>query len=159
MQRDTTWRPLGIGCILLGAAAMGIATAYPYGTVTAMGPGFVPTAVALLLVLFGGLILAGRGGDVPAAAEAEAGPPAFSAEGPWRVIGAITAAIVLFGLAIRPLGLPLTVFGVVMVAGLAHPEARPGPLVLLALLLAAAAALVFVGFLGLSIGLAPRLEG
>ena len=158
-ERDTTWRPLGICCILLGGAAIAIAAGYPLGTVTAMGPGFVPIAVAMLLIFFGGLILIRGGRDVPLAATSdEADLPAFSAEGPWRVIGAISAAILLFGVAIKPLGLAITAFLTVLVAGFAHSEMRLPPLLVLAVLLSAAASLVFVVLLGLNIGLMPRFE-
>lgn len=159
MERDVTWRPLGISCMVVGVAAIVIAMDYPYGTVTAMGPGFVPTAVAILLIAFGALILFARGGDVPADAPgAEATPPAFSAEGPWRVIAAISASIVLFGICIKPLGLPITAFLTVLVAGYAHNRARLAALVPFALVLSAAATLMFILFLGLNIGLMPRFE-
>lgn len=153
---DRTWLPLGSACVLIGVAAIAIAARYPYGTVTAMGPGFVPTAVAGLLTLFGVVILLRRGRDV-AAAEAE-GTPAFAPEGPLRALVCIAGAIVVFGLAIRPLGLPIAVFASSLIASAAHPEARWKGAVALAAFLAVASSLVFVLLLGLSIGLAPKFE-
>ncbi|MCA0423440.1 MAG: tripartite tricarboxylate transporter TctB family protein [Proteobacteria bacterium] len=158
MGRDRTWLPLGISCIILGLAAIAIARDYPYGSVTAMGPGFIPTAVSILLIFFGALILAGRGRDVPESADGgEIAAPAFSPEGPWRAIGSITVSIVLFGMSIKPLGLPITAFLVVLVAGYAHSQMRIWPLLTLAVLLSAAATLVFIGLLGLNIGTLPRV--
>lgn len=156
--RDTTWLPLGLTCIATGVAAITIAFAYPYGTVTAMGPGFVPTAVAILLILFGCIILFNRGADVPVDKDAAPTAPAFAAEGPWRAMLAIGVAIVLFGLGIGPLGLPITVFLVVIVAGYAEPKAQPVPLVMLAGFLAAASSLIFITFLGLNLRLLPQFS-
>jgi hypothetical protein len=150
----------------LGLAAIVIARDYPYGTVTAMGPGFVPTAVAAILTALGALILLARGGDV-----ADAGPdldehaepagqgadrPLLSA-GVVRAFLAIGGAIVLFGLAIRPLGLGLTVFLAALAGGLGHPGMRWPTLVLLAAGLAVASCLVFVLLLGQEIAMLPRL--
>lgn len=156
-RRDSTWAPLGLCCIGIGAAAISIASSYPYGTVTAMGPGFVPTAVAALLVLFGAIILARRGADVPDDAPDAVTAPAFSPEGPWRAMAAIGTAIVAFGVGIGPLGLPLTIFIVVTIAGFALPDTPLLPLVALALVLAVASALLFVTFLGLNLRLLPQL--
>lgn len=157
-ERDGTWLPLGLTCIAIGLAAIAIATGYPYGTITAMGPGFLPTAVAILLIVFGVLVLYQRGGEVPAGEPGLASAPAFSSEGPWRAMLAIGAAIVLFGFTIAPLGLPIAVFLVVVVAGHALPVARLVPLLLLAAFLALASAIVFVTLLGLNLRLLPQVS-
>lgn len=158
-KHDRSWLPLGLSCILIGVAAISIASRYPYGSVTAMGPGFVPTAVAILLVVFGALILVQRGAEIqPEAAppDDDTRAPAFAGEGPWRPILCVGAAIVLFGLLIEPAGLLPTIFLVVLAAGLAHPEARALPLLVLAASLAVCSAMIFVLFLGLNIGLLPK---
>ncbi|WP_293868196.1 tripartite tricarboxylate transporter TctB family protein [uncultured Alsobacter sp.] len=160
---DRTWRPLGISCLALAAAAAWIASDYAVGTVTAMGPGFIPLVVAAFLFLMGVLILVARGNDV-AAEDADEGedpatePPALAPFGAIRPIGAILASIVAFGLAIKPLGLALTTFLVVLIGVYANRSARLVPALLLALGLSAGACLLFVTLLSLQIGLFPRFE-
>lgn len=159
VTRDLTYRPLGAACVVVGAAAIYVASDYPYGTVTAMGPGFIPTGVAVILIALGALILLARGGDVPAGAgEADgANPdrPVFSI-GFLRAFAAIGGAIILFGLAIKPLGLALTTFLAVIAGGLGHPGVHWRALILLAAGLAVASCVIFVLLLSQSIPLFPR---
>ena len=161
---DGTWRPLGISCLALAAGTAWIASDYALGTVTAMGPGFIPLVVAAFLFLMGVLILLARGKDVASSEDVDdedapvAGLPAMSRLGTMRAIGAIIASIVVFGLAIKPLGLAITTFLVVLIGVYANRAARPLPALLLAAGLSAAACLLFVTLLGLQIGLFPRFE-
>ena len=154
-ERDSSYVPLGSACIALGCGAAWIASDYPYGSVTAMGPGFIPTVVAGLLILLGVITLILGGRDVEPVPSND-GAPAAS---PWTVLRAmvcVLGAIVLFAVAIKPLGLGVTLFLVVIVAGLAPPDARPLPLAGLAALLSAAACVLFVVLLGLQIDILPR---
>jgi hypothetical protein len=163
---DRTWLPLGLSSIALGAAAAFIASGYAMGTVTAMGPGFIPMGVSLFLIAMGGLVIVARGRDVAedgAADEKDDAPPpaeplARSPLGAARSIGAIVAAIVIFGLGVKPLGLALTTFLSVIAGAYANPSARPGPALLMAVGLSAGACLLFVALLGLQIGILPRFE-
>lgn len=159
MQHDTTYRPLGAACIALGLLAIWVASDYPYGSVTAMGPGFVPTAVAALLALLGALILLDGGNDLSRQPEGEepASAPAGSL-GRLRAMLSIGVAIMLFGLAVKPLGLGLTVFLTVIVASLGHPGTRLLPTLLLAAALAVASCLIFVVLLSQSIPMFPRMD-
>lgn len=160
---EATHIPLGLSCLIVGAGAIWIASDYSYGTVTAMGPGFVPTLVAGMLSALGVLTLALGGRDVADAPRqdedsvADGMTDARGAFATLRVMVCVVGAIVLFGLCVKPLGLAVTIFLVVLVAGLAHPEARPAALITLALSLSAAACIGFVMLLGLQIGLWPRL--
>lgn len=43
----------GVVFAAIGGAAAAIATAYAFGTITRMGPGFVPICLGILLVVFG----------------------------------------------------------------------------------------------------------
>lgn len=159
-SKDLTWRPLGIACVALGLAAMYIASSYPYGTVTAMGPGFVPTAVAAILAALGALILVARGRDVADGDEAgseAAADRSLLSRGFVRAVGSIGGAIILFGLAVRPLGLALTVFFCTMLAGLGHPGLRWRELILLAIGLAIASCVIFVLLLSQTIPMLPRI--
>lgn len=159
LQHDITYRPLGATCIALGLLAIWIASDYPYGTVTAMGPGFIPTAVAAILVLFGSLILLARGKDL--SEQIEGGGLELAPAEPFgflRAMLSIGAAIVLFGLVVKPLGLGLTVFLTVVVASLGHPGLRLPQALLLALALAVASCLIFVVLLSQSIPMFPRVD-
>lgn len=153
---------LGAFCIVLGAGAAWIARKYPYGTLLEMGPGFVPTAIALILIFFGVLILVLRGRD--ANGEERHGPddataarsPLAVLRGMARVMVFVLGAIVLFGLTLRPLGLAPSTFLLVAVASMAHPEARLVPVFLIATGLTVAACLLFVVLLGLTIPILPQ---
>lgn len=156
---DRTWVPLGAGCIAVGIASIIVSRDYSYGTITAMGPGFVPTAVAALLVLFGAAILVQRGADVATASD---DPARDNEDGTGdarqvlRPILCIVVAILLFAGLVASLGLLATTFLVVVVAGFAYPKRRIVPLLTLAATLATAAALIFVALLGLNIPLLPK---
>lgn len=151
--RDDSWLPVGMSCILIGAAAAWVASAYPVGSVTAMGPGFVPLVVAALLITLGGLVLVRRGADAPAT---EAGADAPRRMDVLRPILAIGLSVLVFGLTIERLGLLAAVFLVVLVAGYAMEGARPLPTLAMAVAFALAAALIFVVLLGLPIRLGPK---
>jgi hypothetical protein len=158
-NKDSTYKPLGASCMILGLAAILIAREYPYGTVTAMGPGFIPTAVAAILMLLGALILIAGGRDVTVAdvaADETAADQRIISVGLLRAIVAIGGAIILFGLAIKPLGLGLTVFLATVIAGLGHPGANWRTLLLLALSLAVGSCLIFVVLLSQDIPMLPR---
>lgn len=161
--RDPTYRPLGAACIALGLAAFYIASDYAYGTVTAMGPGFIPTAVAICLTALGAIILLAGGRDLQGASDkadetlvAQASP--FFSPGFIRATVSIIGAITLFGLAIKSLGLAITVFLTVVVGGLGHPGARLRPLLTLAIGLSIGSCLVFVVLLSQQIPIYPRLR-
>lgn len=158
---DRSWLPLGLSCMALSAAAAWIASDYAVGTVTAMGPGFIPLVVSAFLFLMGILILTARGRDVAVDVDSmdddAAERPATASLGAARSIAAILASIVLFGLAIRPLGLAITIFIVVLTGVYANRSARLLPALLLAAGLSAGACVLFVMLLGLQIGLFPRV--
>jgi len=162
-RRDRTYAPLGLSCIAIGAAAIWIASGYPYGTVTAMGPGFVPTAVSIFLIVLGLLILLVRDHDEDVEEtphSGEAFPPAneqFGEPGALKAMACILGSIILFGYLIRPFGIALTTFCVVVLAALGHPGPRLGHVLALALGLAVAASIGFVVLLQLQIPIWPRL--
>lgn len=85
----------------------------------AMGPGYFPLVLAGLLVLLGLAIAAGgfrrRRADAPVV---EAGRV------PWRALMLLTAALVWFALAVRPLGLGPALSGALLLACLASRKSR-----------------------------------
>jgi len=153
---------LGLFCILVGGGAMTIAREYPYGTLIAMGPGFMPTAVSILLVFLGCVILLLRGTDVPNDSSAD-DSAAISVSrqsvrmGIARAMFFVLGGIIFFGLALRGLGLAISTFVLVLVVSLAQRGARPLATVMLAAAVTAAACIIFVVLLRLQIPLFPRM--
>ncbi|WP_011579761.1 MULTISPECIES: tripartite tricarboxylate transporter TctB family protein [Chelativorans] len=150
---------LGFFCIMVGAGAAWIARGYPYGTLTAMGPGFVPTAVAFLLIALGvAILLFDRSAPGPSQ-----GPEANGAAQPVQVFAGVLrgmffvlGGIIFFGLSLRSFGLAFSTFVLVIVVSLAQRGARPLPTLLLATAITLGACVVFVLLLGLQIPLFPR---
>ncbi|MDF2119890.1 tripartite tricarboxylate transporter TctB family protein [Roseiarcaceae bacterium H3SJ34-1] len=130
----------GLLFICFGALALFLGRNYAFGTVTRMGPGFLPTVLAW--ILFGlGVIIAVRGIALD-------GPSI--APGKWRPQIFILLAIVLFGLLIERVGLAPTVFVVGVVAAFASIEVKWKEAVLLSAGVALLSILLFIKLLGQS---------
>ena len=131
----------GGGLVLFGgAAAINAAMTLNLGTLTRLGPGLFPAAV--------GVIVAGLGVGILV--------PALSREGAvpkveLRPLLAIVAAVVVFGLLIRPFGLVPAILASTVLAGLAGRGTGPIRLAIIAVALAVACAAIFV--LGLRVQL------
>lgn len=141
MLRRVDLKGLAFGLFLVALAAVAFVSTrtLSIGTAADMGPGFVPRALAWIVLAFGvafcvsGLLKA---------------PQAWP-EVAWRPLAAILASIALFAVLFRHLGLIVACVGAVLVAGTAI---RPVPwrqLLLFGPLLAAFATLLFVKGLGL----------
>lgn len=105
----------GIMFALFGTAAMFFSTAYRIGSAANMGPGYFPFALGGLLVLLGIAILLR---SLFKRTESRAilirfKPPLF-----------VLSSVVLFGLALQPLGLLVSTFLLVVVSSLASDEFR-----------------------------------
>ena len=100
----------GVFFLACGAFETTIALQYDVGSPAAMGPGFMPVLLGILLgilglfILIGGLSVAG---------------PAIE-PGHWRPVVCIIAALVLFALLINKAGLAVSTFLVVMLGGIAY---------------------------------------
>ena len=156
--------PLGISCLALGMAAAWIARDYSYGTLTAMGPGFMPTVVAILLSLLGAGILLLGGRDLPSEPPAETAgtadqpaSPLQVALGVARVMLCILGGIVFFGATLKVLGLALSTFLLVVIVRLAQRGVKPVSVLILAAATSAAACIVFVLLLNLPLPILPRV--
>jgi hypothetical protein len=128
----------GILFVLAGGAALWVGRDYTLGTLTRMGPGYLPTILSWALVAIGGLLtiraLALNG---PAIAPSRIMPQLF-----------ILAAIVVFALAIERLGLAPAVMLVAITAALASRDMRWVETIALALGVAALCVILFVHLLG-----------
>ncbi len=132
--------------VALGALAFALAGELTVGTAAAMGPGYVPRALALLIMVYG-LVLGLRA----AFAGRQPMPPVA-----WRPLLLVLAAVGLFAILLPVIGLALTSVAVVVCAGCAAYDVRLRENVLLAVALAAFAVLLFVSALGLPIAIWPR---
>jgi hypothetical protein len=146
---------IGLGFAL---AARGVRVAdftlhagYNMGTPARMGPGFFPFWLGVILMALGiaiALMSLRRGADE------DASFPRFH----WRPILLVLGAVVLFGVVLRPAGMLIAGFLLVIVASLGSRTFRARAAVVLGAGLVTFCALVFVGGLKLPIPLCPDLE-
>nr|WP_280924245.1 tripartite tricarboxylate transporter TctB family protein [Ciceribacter sp. S153] len=155
-QTDTTHRQLGPFCIIVGAAALWIARDYETGTFVAMGPGFFPKTVSMLLIALGAFILLAGGRDLPADDEQEAPVRGHNIADVLRVIGCVIGSIIIFGLTLKPFGLPIASFLMVVLASFARKRASIAQTLAAAVALAVFATLLFPLALGLQIPVLPE---
>jgi hypothetical protein len=138
---------IGSGVLIaaIGAIGLWLVRGLDAGSAEAMGPAYMPAALAGLLVLLG-LFLVGRGFVLhgPAIAAIQVRP-----------IGCVTLAFVLFALTIERLGLVLAVILLVVVASLGSSKQSWRETLLVGVALAAAAALTFVVGLNIPVRLLP----
>jgi hypothetical protein len=124
---------LVVGCI---AAYMG--RSYNFGAATRMGPGYLPTVLAWMLVGIGAFLIL----------RALLQDGAHIQPSLWRPQIFIVAAIVVFGLMIERFGLAPSVIVATIVASLASTEMRWKETILLAVGLAILCVVLFVKLLG-----------
>lgn len=129
----------GLLFMSIGGAAAYMSRDFVFGTMTRMGPGFLPTVLAWLLIGIGAFV-AFRG-------LALTGPRIQPST--WRPQIVIVVAIVLFALLIERVGLIPTVFIVTNVASVAATEFKFRDSLFLSAGLAIACYLVFITMLGL----------
>jgi hypothetical protein len=131
-----------ISLFLIVVAGWYLSSDYPVGTVTAMGPGFVPR---LLMVVLGGLSIAIMVRARRVSRPAEPFHP--------RPLIAVMAAIGLFAALVGTLGLMPATFALACAASLAEGPARPVATAVLGLSLCAMAYLIFIVGLGMPVRL------
>lgn len=128
----------GILFLVVGGIAAWMGRVYTFGAATRMGPGYLPTVLAWMLIGLG-LFLIVR-------ALLQSGEPIQGSL--WRPQIFIVAAIVVFGLMIERFGLAPSVVVSTIIASLASTEMRWRETVLLAIGLAALCVVLFVKLLG-----------
>ena len=131
--------------IALALVAFGASGSLAIGTAADMGPGFVPRALAWIILGFGAGFLAMSFVKAPEPVPALA----------WRPLVTILASIALFAVLFAKLGLIAACVGTVVVAGAATSPVRWLQLLLFGLVIAAFSALLFVKGLGLPFKLWP----
>jgi hypothetical protein len=110
-----------------------------------MGPGYFPLVLGGLLVVLGVAIM------VQAAAGGGDKTPLGSAA--WRGIVLITAAVIVFALGVRRLGLAPALFAAVLLAALSSARTTPVGALVMAAALTAFCILIFVWALGMPVRL------
>ena len=133
----------GVVFVVFGAGFAWGAFAYPMGTVARIGPGFYPLVVAVLLVILGVAVAIRPSGDQE---EDPVAPP-------WRAIAVIFAAILLFGLTVRGLGLAPSIFIAATLASFASVKTGPLGAVVIGAALTVVSVLIFVVALRLNLPL------
>jgi putative tricarboxylic transport membrane protein len=97
-------RVAGVALVVLSIAVLVASRALPLGTLRTPGPAYMPVILALLLLLFGLLLVAMRGSQ----------PFSTLRWNEWRHAVAIAIAVVFFAWALEPLGYRLTVAAVLV---------------------------------------------
>jgi len=106
--------------LMFVAAGLGFAAGaanYSFGTSARPGPGYFPFGLGILLAVLGAAVL-----FKSLTVETEGGDPVGAI--PWRPLGLITLAVVLFGLALPRLGMIISLPLLIMIASLAGDEFR-----------------------------------
>jgi putative tricarboxylic transport membrane protein len=132
--------------VALGALAFALASELTVGSAAAMGPGYVPRGLALIIMVYGVVL------GVRAAFTGRLTFPEMA----WRPLLLISASVALFAVLLPIAGLAITSLVVVICAGYAAYDVRLRENVVLALALALFAVLLFVTVLGLPIPIWPR---
>ncbi len=110
MSRSSKDLCAGATFIAFGLAFALAASGYSLGTLLRMGPGYFPLVLGGMLVLLGVLIVV-KGFIAPD--DGELGTV------PWRSMALLVAAVIVFGFAVRGLGLLPTLFVTTFLAALA----------------------------------------
>jgi len=129
----------GLFLIAVGAAALILGRNYAFGTALRMGPGYFPTVLGWLMIVFGLYILATglRSGE--------------KLEGAWplRALVMLPLALVLFGLLIDHAGFVPAMLVLIIGSSLAGSEFRPIEMILFAVFMTVLCTILFVWALGL----------
>ena len=131
--------------IALGALAFSLASQLSMGSAAAMGPGYVPRGLSVIIMIYGAVLGARAlfSGQLPF--------PAVE----LRPLLLLSAAVVLFAILLPVVGLALTSVVIVVCAGYAAYDVRMRENAIAALALAAFASILFVSVLGLPIKVLP----
>lgn len=143
---DVKGLAFGLFLIALAVVAFGSTGTLSVGTPADMGPGFVPRALAWIILSFGAAFCVAS-----LLKRAQEPPPELA----WRPLLAILASIALFAVLFSALGLVAACIGCVLAAGTATSPVRWGRLFLFGPVLAAFSTLLFVKALGLPFKIWP----
>ena len=144
-QKDF-WSGLMFVATGLGFAAG--ATNYSFGTSARPGPGYFPFGLGILLAILGALVL-----FKSLTIESEGGDPIGAI--PWRPLGLITLAVVVFGLTLPKLGMIISLPILILIASLAGDEFKLKEVLINIVVLTLGSWAIFIKGLSLVIPLWP----
>ncbi|CAG9170246.1 hypothetical protein LMG23992_01522 [Cupriavidus laharis] len=104
----------GLMFILVGLGFSWVARGYSMGTAAKMGPGYFPFLLGLVLAVLGGLVML--------SSLSSKGEEDHLARWDLKTLLWILGSVVLFGLLLKPLGMVLSVFVLVLVSSMASHE-------------------------------------
>ena len=140
-------KEFGSGCLFaaFGLAAIGIGASYPVGTAARMGPGYFPRGLGIILLVLGAIQILDsfRKTGVPIAMK------------DLRPLLIVLGSVVVFGLAVVPLGLVVATILLIVISSTASHEFRWKESIIAGLLLSALAVGVFVVGLGVQLPIWP----
>ncbi len=150
-RRGGVPRDIAAGLFLLAVAGLAwwVAADLPMGESAGIGPGFMPKSVALLIAVFGGLILFLGITDTSAKIER------FPLRGPLFVLG----SVVVFAASIRTLGLAVAGPLCVIISAMADKDSRPLEVLTFAVVTTTFCVVLFKYLLRLPVPLAPMILG
>jgi hypothetical protein len=136
----------GLFLVTLGASGVLFARDLEIGTALDMGPGYLPTILSVLILLMGiGFV---------ASALLRKGPAWERIA--WRSVVVVTTVVVFFGVAIKSLGLVVTIVLSVMLASFASPKPAWLQSAIFAVVMASACVLIFRIALNLPLPVWPQ---
>ncbi len=122
-----------------GAGAIAVARGYPFGTTLRMGPGYFPSVLGGILILFG-IVIMGMG---------LRGNEKIQGGWPIRALIVLPLSLVVFGVLMERLGFIAALVTLIFGTALAGREFKLLEVLLLAVVLTVLAVVVFVWALGL----------
>jgi hypothetical protein len=138
LERKDFWS--GVMLIVIGGGTIIIARNYQFGSSLRMGPGYFPTVLGALLVMFGVyFIIQGL----------RTGAEKLEASWSLRALIILPLALVLFGLLIDRAGFVPALLALIIGSAAASTQSKPIEVVLFAIFLTAMCVIVFVWALGL----------
>ncbi|MDQ0513409.1 tripartite tricarboxylate transporter TctB family protein [Ancylobacter amanitiformis] len=146
-RRRFDWPDLAFGAFLIAVAAGTLVATRGLngGTAADMGPGYMPRAIALILLAFG-LFFAGRG--------LLRGPVGIEPVQLRPILG-VGVAVGVFALLIENAGLALASFAAILIAAAASRESRFFEVIVFGLAVTAGAVLLFIKALALPVSIWP----
>lgn len=147
MKRIGSLNDIFAGTFLLASGAFGFWLAWPLrsGTAAAMGSGYVPKMLALILMVLGAATIVS--GFFQQEDELERWYP--------RQLVFILAALAFFGFTVDEFGIAVAILGLVLIGCLANREVRLFEAILLSLGLTLFTIVVFVKTIGMQVPLWP----
>ena len=143
---DLNLTSLFVGLIFLtfGGGVAFIASGYPLGTASQMGPGYLPLAAGLILAVIGVAVLVVEGFS----------STAIRAEAPeWRAWFFIVASVLAFAGLIETAGFVPAVLATSLISLLANPRLKPVSAVVTSVVIAVLSSAIFVWGLHLNVEL------